>query len=267
MPSDPSRPDALARLLDLMATLRGEAGCPWDRQQTHPSLVPYLVEEAYELIEAIETGSDDALREELGDLLLQVVFHAQIAQERGAFSIQDVAEGIAEKMVSRHPHVFGGGEPLDTPEDVRKAWHERKMKSRDSALEGVPSAQPALHWARQIGVRAAQAGFEWESEGEILAKVEEELGEIRQVLAGRGNGESSLETELGDLLLAVVNLTRWLKIDPDLALRRSTRKFIARFRRMEDALHTQGERAGEQKSAQWRALWAAAKRAGDEETP
>ena len=266
MPSDPPRSTALARLLEVMATLRGEPGCPWDREQTHRSLVPYLVEEAYELIEAIEAGSDEALRDELGDVLLQVVFHARIAEERGGFSFDDVAAAIAGKMVERHPHVFGG-DPLDTPEQVRKQWHERKMKERSSALQGVPSGQPALHWARQIGVRAAQAGFDWESAGQILNKAAEELQEIREALADDGRGKDDLEMELGDLLLVLVNLGRRLKIDPELALRAATRKFIARFQRMEDALHEKGERAGGRRPVQWRALWAEVKQGEDSALP
>ncbi|MCZ6472823.1 MAG: nucleoside triphosphate pyrophosphohydrolase [SAR324 cluster bacterium] len=266
MPADAPSSDALLRLLEVMAALRGEAGCPWDRQQTHRTLTPYLIEEAYELIEAIEEGADGALCEELGDVLLQVVFHARIAEERGAFSFQDVAAGIAEKMVTRHPHVFGG-DPLDTPEQVREQWHEHKMKERSSALQGVPAAQPALHWARQISIRAAQTGFDWEHVGEILDKSEEELREIREVLANGGARRESLEVELGDLLLALVNLARQLKIDPDSALRRATRKFIARFQRMEKALHANGARAGDQQPEQWRRLWEAAKEAGNSETP
>lgn len=270
MPPPQLNSDAVLHLLEVMARLRGADGCPWDREQTHASLVPYLVEEAYELVEAIEQGRDEALCEELGDVLLQVVFHARIAEERGTFSFSEVAAKIADKLVTRHPHVFGGAEALETPEEVRRIWHEAKMKDRTSALEGVPSAQPALHWARQIGARAAQAGFDWESLEQTLAKVEEEMGEIRGALAQRDapGGREALEMELGDMLFALMSLARRLKIDPDMALRRSTRKFIGRFRRMEKALHDSGERAEQQTRPQWFALWKAAKRdPGLEEDP
>ncbi len=264
MAADPSHPDPMARLLQVMADLRGEQGCPWDREQTHRSLVPFLVEEAYELIEAIETGDDAALREELGDVLLQVVFHARIAAERGAFTFADVAAGLADKLVARHPHVFGGP-AAESAEEVKAHWHAAKMKDRGSALEGVPAGQPALHWARQVSGRAARTGFEWSSEEEVLRKAEEELGEVRQALRQRGanGGPEALEEEVGDLLFAMVNLARRLKVDPESALRRSTRKFIARFRRMEAALHERGERAGELEEAQWRALWEEAKGTGE----
>jgi tetrapyrrole methylase family protein/MazG family protein len=264
MASDTPHADPAARLLKIMAELRGEGGCPWDRQQTHRSLIPFLVEETYELIDAIESGEDAPLREELGDVLLQVVFHAQIAAERGAFSFQDVAAAITDKLVNRHPHVFGG-DSLDSAEEVHRNWHEAKMKGRASALEGVPAGQPALLWANQISGRAARTGFEWRSVAEILEKAEEELVEIRRALepAGENGGREALEEELGDLLFAIVNLARWLKLDPEGALRGATRKFIARFRRMEEALHARGEKAGEQGPAQWRALWEEAKAATD----
>ena len=267
--------DAVTHLLEVMAKLRGGQGCPWDREQDHDTLVPFLIEEAYELLEAIEAGGDDGLCEELGDVLLQVVFHARIAEERGAFDFSDVAAKIADKLVSRHSHVFGDDAQLDSPEAVRRKWHSEKMKSRASALEGVPSAQPALHWARQIGVRAAQSGFDWESTEQILAKVEEEIGEVREAIlarAGGGNGdgdrrEAHLEMEIGDLLFAVINLARWLKIDPDMALRRSTRKFIGRFSRMEKALHEHGDSAIEQTADAWFSLWKAAKQGHDGAEP
>lgn len=260
--------DGITQLLEVMAKLRGEQGCPWDREQNHATLVPYLIEEAYELVEAIEAGGDEELREELGDVLLQVVFHARIAAERGAFDFSDVAAGIADKLVRRHSHVFGGDAPLESPEAVRRKWHAEKMKSRNSALDGVPSAQPAMHWARQIGARAAQSGFDWEGTGQILAKLEEESAEVREAIdrrddvdggGGGGGGAGDLEMELGDLLFVAINLARWLKIDPDLALRRSTRKFIGRFRHMEKALHERGESAQAQTAEAWTSLWEAAK--------
>lgn len=261
--------NGISRLLEVMARLRGEDGCPWDREQNHATLVPYLIEEAYELVEAIEAEGDQALCEELGDVLLQVVFHARIAEERGAFTFSDVAARIAEKLVTRHSHVFGGSAKLESPEEVRRKWHQEKMKARNSALEGVPSAQPAMHWARQIGARAAQTGFEWESTEQILDKVQEEAAEVRQAIQFRkvAGGEARLEMELGDLLFVVMNLARWLKIDPDLALRRSTRKFIGRFSRMEKALHDRGESTDAQTAGQWFSLWESAKQGGEGTEP
>ncbi len=263
MTTTPEPQDPLRKLLEVMATLRGVGGCPWDREQTHRSLVPYLIEEAYELIEAIETGSDDELREELGDVLLQVIFHAAIAEEVGKFSFLEVAQSLAEKLISRHPHVFDRSRPhIGTADQVRHTWHQSKMKSRSSALEGVAPGQPALQWAALVSARAASSGFEWESLGDVFEKVTEELEEFRRAAyAGEGEGEGDdAEMELGDLLFATVQLARMQKIDPEAALRRSVRKFTARFRRMEERLRTRGARADSHTLEQWRELWAYAKR-------
>ena len=253
-------PDAspMERLLEVMARLRGEGGCPWDREQDHRSLLPYLIEEAYELIEAVEEGSSAEIREELGDVLLQVVFHSRIAEERGEFSFQEVAAGLAEKLVSRHPHVFGG-EPLETAGEVHRSWQARKRESRRSALEGVPSGQPALQWAAQVGSRAADAGFEWEATAEALAKAREELQEVEQA-AAEGAEPDALEAEWGDFLFAMAQVARRWRIDPELALRRATRKFIARFGRMEEALRERGADPATLDAGAWRSLWAEIKR-------
>lgn len=296
MPSGGATP--VERLLRVMAALRGVEGCPWDRAQTHRSLAPFLIEEAYELIEAIEAGDrgdrdggnakrgnvkqgndsespplppvDAAIREELGDVLLQVVFHARIAEERGAFSFQDVAGALTDKLEARHPHVFGGA-PLPGPEAVQEAWHRNKMKTRDSAMDGVPSALPALQWAHQVSQRAAREGFEWNHRGEIHDKAAEELGEFREAISALADGGSreEAEMELGDLLFSLVQLARWEGIDPETALRRSTRKFISRFRWMEAALRARSGQSGEKPSGrqqaprlepgQWWALWNEAK--------
>ena len=258
-----------------MEMLRGEAGCPWDKKQTHQSLVPYLVEEAYELIEAIEQGDTSAVREELGDVLLQVVFHAQIARENGQFDIHQVAGTLADKLVERHPHVFqrkddsggaapgnGQGQPehLTTAEGVVNAWHRQKQATRESALEGIPSGQPALYWARQVGGRAAKAGFEWDRLDQIQDKIREELAEVEANLSmPRGEArQQALEDELGDLLFATTQLARWLDIDPEAALRGAVRKFAARFQRMEAALHERIQQAGASNYVEWRDLWAEA---------
>jgi tetrapyrrole methylase family protein/MazG family protein len=255
---------ALARLLETMATLRGPQGCPWDRAQTHRTLLPYLVEESYELIEAVESGEEAALREELGDVLLQVVFHAQVAAERGAFRLAEVAAGLADKLRERHPHVFGG-EALGTPEAVSEAWHARKLRTRRSALQGVPLALPALQRATQISARAARSGFDWNQRGAILAKVAEELEELRAALHAPAAAPppEDAEAELGDLLFALVQLARWQAIDPEAALRRATRKFSARFRWMEEALRARGLQPEAQEAEQWWALWEEAKTHSD----
>lgn len=256
----PRETQALLRLLETMATLRGPQGCPWDRAQTHRSLLPYLVEEAYELIEAVESGDDAAVREELGDVLLQVVFHAQVADERGAFAFAEVATALADKLRERHPHVFGGA-ALETPEAVSTAWHAHKQRRRRSALDGVPAALPALQQAAQVSARAARSGFDWNHRGEILAKAAEELEEFRAALQAPQSepAPEDAEAELGDLLFAMVQLARWQHIDPEAALRRATRKFSTRFRWMEDALRARGLQPEAQGPAAWWALWEQAK--------
>jgi MazG family protein len=267
--SDPR--ESLARLLRVMATLRGEAGCPWDRRQTHRTLIPYLIEEAYEVVDAIEGSEPDrndgrALREELGDLLLQVVFHARIAEEEGRFDFHDVADAIADKLIERHPHVFAGA-PIESAEALRRMWHEKKMASRRSALDGVPASLPALQRAAKVSAAAAQAGFEWHRLDQILEKCHEELEEFRREIArlpAQGAPAAgpppteAMETELGDLLFALVQLARWQRIDPESALRRATAKFIARFRWMEARLRERGQAVIPEA---WEALWAEAKTA------
>jgi tetrapyrrole methylase family protein/MazG family protein len=259
---------ALLRLLDVMATLRGPAGCPWDRQQTHRSLLPYLIEEAYEFVDAVERGAAAEVKEELGDVLLQVVFHARMAEEAGHFTFADVAADLAAKLVSRHPHVFGGT-PLDTAQEVRHAWDERKMATRQSRLEGIPNGLPALQWAGKVASRAAKAGFEWNRREDILAKAGEELREFQDSLerAGAGGDRAAAETEFGDLLFALVQVARWSGVDAEAALRRSTRKFIGRFEWMERALRERGIAAASLDGAAWEALWREAKAAESLDTP
>ncbi|HEX7926135.1 MAG TPA: nucleoside triphosphate pyrophosphohydrolase, partial [bacterium] len=178
-PRDPAA--ALLRLLQVMATLRGPEGCPWDREQSHRTLLPYLIEEAYEFLDAVERGDAAATKEELGDVLLQVVFHAQVASEAGGFTFADVAADLAAKMVERHPHVFGG-ERLPDSAAVKHVWEQRKMKTRSGHLEGIPSGLPALQWAGKVASRAAKAGFEWNHRGEIFERAGEELQEFRASL-------------------------------------------------------------------------------------
>ena len=261
---------AIRNLLDVMAILRGDAGCPWDRKQTHRSLIPYLIEETYEVVDAVEEENAESLREELGDLLFQVVFHARIAEERGDFAFADVAADLAEKLRDRHPHVFAETK-VESAGDLNRMWHERKMKNRNSALDDIPRALPALQQAAKVSQAAAHAGFEWNHTGEILAKAAEELEEFRRAVAAEdvtedatGSAEDhrdAQEMELGDLYFALVQLARWRDIDPESALRRSTRKFMARFRWMESALNDAGQPTESQSAEEWCTLWNKAKAA------
>jgi ATP diphosphatase len=220
----------LTETLELMRDLRRR--CEWDAAQTHESLRPYLIEEAYEVDDAIRSGSDRALREELGDLLLQVLFHSVVAEERGAFDFGDVAEGFLDKMKSRHPHLYEGGE--------RQSWEGMKAKKRDSIVDGLPADLPALHRAFRLQDRAAGVGFDWPDANGPAEKVEEELAEVRaEVKAGKhaadfGVPDPKLEEELGDLLFSVVNLCRKLGVHPSLALDKANVKFSERFKRVEE---------------------------------
>lgn len=225
----------LARLRQVVDRLLGPGGCPWDREQTHQSLRPYLIEEAYEVADAIEREDMDALKEELGDLLLQPFMHAQMERLAGGWDIEEVAEAEAEKLVRRHPHVFGEAS-AETPEEVLSNWDRIKRSEKPdggSALGGVPRSMPALMRALEVSKRAARVGFEWPGRDAVIAKVEEELTEVREALAG---GEPArVEEELGDLLFAAVNLARWSAVEPELALGRMIDRFYKRFEHMEAA--------------------------------
>jgi MazG family protein len=213
-----------------MARLRAPDGCPWDREQDHQSLTPYLVEETYEVVEAIESGSPQDLCEELGDLLLQVVFHAQLAAEAGQFDLQDVIEGISDKMERRHPHVFGD-ERADDAQAVRARWEALKRAEGKSTFGGVPRALPALLRATRVGEKAARLGFDWKQAGPVLAKVREELDELEAELVrddGDGADVRACE-ELGDVLFSVCNLARHLGLEAEGSLRAATRRFESRF--------------------------------------
>jgi MazG family protein len=239
----------LERLLGIMARLRDpERGCPWDLEQSFATIAPYTIEEAYEVAEAAEHGDPAALKEELGDLLLQVVFHARMAEESRSFAFNDVARAIGDKMVRRHPHVFGSADIPDAAAQTL-AWEDQKAGERrtkaaaegrpESALDGVGVAMPALTRALKLQRRAARVGFDWTEAAQILDKIEEEIGELRAELAA-GAARERVEDELGDLLFAVVNLARRLDQDPETALRAASRKFERRFRRVEQLLAEQG---------------------------
>jgi MazG family protein len=244
---------SMGRLLAIMARLRDpERGCPWDREQDFARIAPYTIEEAYEVAEAIQHGDMAALKDELGDLLFQVVFHSRMAEEKGEFRFDDVADAIAEKMLRRHPHVFGEAEIASAAAQT-VAWEEHKAKERreraaragrrESVLDGVGVALPALTRAVKIQNRAARVGFDWSEPAPILDKIEEEVGELRAELGSADRDR--LEDELGDLLFAVANLGRRLDIDPESALRRATHKFDRRFRRIEETLERDGTSAAE----------------------
>lgn len=253
---------AIERLLEIMARLRDPArGCPWDREQDFRSIAPHTIEEAYEVADAIEREDLAALRDELGDLLFQVTFHARLASERGAFGFDGVVDAICEKLVRRHPHVFGDATIADAHEQTR-AWERMKRKERaargeQGALADVPVGLPALTRARKLGSRAADAGFDWPDASGPRAKVVEELAELDR--AATEGDVAARESELGDLLFSVVNLARHLRVDPETALRRANDRFARRFRHVELALSRLGQPVAEASPELLDRLWAAAK--------
>ncbi len=260
----------------VQARLRAPGGCPWDREQDHLTLRTYLIEETYEVLDAIESGNPQELVEELGDLLLQVLFHADLAREAGSFDIADVITGIHNKMVRRHPHVFGDVK-ADTAGEVLKNWAQLKAKEKQaasplgkssqnipaSALDGVPRHLPALLEAYQVTRRAAQVGFDWEHVEGIFEKLEEETCELRSALAG--SDRHGVEEEVGDLLLSLVNLARFLKIDPEVALKRSNLKFKKRFLEMERTALGSDAQLSDLSKEELEKLWGAAKVKGLEQ--
>ena len=246
-----------------MARLRGEGGCPWDREQTHVSLKPYIIEEAYEVLETIDEGDMEGLKEELGDLLLQVVFHARLAEESGAFNVADVLETISGKLVRRHPHVFGES-TADTTQKVLRQWDEiKKSEKPDNAgkplLEkAAPAGLPALMRAMKVQEKASSAGFDWEGWRGAFDKVEEELKELRHAFE---NGEKDkVEMELGDFLFSLVNTSRHLNVDAEEALRKTTAKFIRRFTHIEKRLSDTGKSLADATLAEMDKLWDEAKK-------
>ena len=272
---EPSRD--VGALIDLMAALRDpDRGCPWDVRQTFASIAPYTIEEAYEVADAIEKGCLDELRDELGDLLLQVVFHARMAEEAGAFAFGDVVEAITRKLIRRHPHVFGDARDL-SPGEVKALWDKIKQAEkaeraarepeagrRTSVLADVPRALPALTRADKLTSKAAKVGFDWNDPEAVIAKIEEELSEVREAM--RGGSPNAVEDEIGDLLFAVTNLARHLAVDPEAALRRTNAKFERRFAAIEGALAAEGRSPAQSDLAEMERLWVAAK-ADERSTP
>jgi len=250
-------------LLSIMARLRAADGCPWDRQQTFASIAPYTIEEAYEVADAIERGDMGDLKDELGDLLFQVVFHAQIAREAGRFDFEAVAAAICDKLTRRHPHVFGDHGPLSIAEQGA-AWEDIKAAERDgadpSALHGVPHALPALMRADKLSKRAARVGFDFEHAGQCADKVDEELAEVRAASHESPAASPEIFEEIGDLLFAAANLARKLDVDAEAALRAANAKFERRFRAMEVLAAERGWEFAELNLAAQESLWQAVKR-------
>jgi MazG family protein len=255
-----------------MHDLRAPGGCPWDRRQTHESLRPYLIEETYEAADAIDRGDLDALTAELGDVLLQVVFHAELGREAGRFTIEDVIEAIATKLITRHPHVFTpdgrrlprGRTHVKTPGAVAEQWERIKRREQHTAgtptglLTGVPRALPALLRAHKISSRAASVGFEWDRPADVMDKVEEEVRELREALT---ESEGRAREELGDLLFSLANLARKLRLEPEAALSRANDKFTARFQAMEHWLARRGRDVHAASLEEMEAAWTAIKKA------
>ena len=230
--------DTFSDLIKLMSTLRSKEGCPWDREQTHRSLLPYLIEEAYEVLDTIELGDDERLKEELGDLLLQIVFHAQIAEERKKFDLYEVIEHLNAKLKARHPHVFGK-KKASSSEEVLRNWEHIKLstakRGNKSILSGIPRHLPALLKAYRVQEKVARVDFDWKNAEEVFSKIEEEIGELK-IACQKKKKPQEIEEEMGDILFSWVNLCRHLKINPEFALRITIDKFVKRFNYIEKEL-------------------------------
>jgi tetrapyrrole methylase family protein / MazG family protein len=263
------------KLMAVQARLRAPDGCPWDREQTHASLRTYLIEEAYEVLEALESGDDGKFAEEMGDLLLQIVFHSQIAKEEGRFTVSDVIREVHDKMVRRHPHVFGEKRAKDSAE-VLKNWEQIKKEERIAAgkknadgeekegkpaslLDGVSKALPAALEGLHLTRRAARIGFDWDNVAGVFDKLSEESGELREAVGAKDAKRT--EEEMGDLLFAAVNVARFLHVDPEIALKKANAKFSSRFRRMEDLAAKSGKVLADVTRGQMEEFWETAKRA------
>lgn len=251
----------IERLVNIVSYLRSPDGCPWDREQTHESIRKHIVEEAYEVIEAIENKDTDMIRDELGDLLLQVVLHAQIASEEGTFDFEDVSESISDKLVRRHPHVFEKKDDSITDgAEVKNLWEKLKNKEKaehESYLDGIPRALPSLMRAEKVQRKAASVGFDWENIQGVLDKIDEEMKELQTAIAF--NNKESVTEELGDLLFTLINFSRWNKIDPEEAMTKATEKFIHRFRKVESQIKSQNKKFEDFNIEQLEEFWQKAK--------
>jgi MazG family protein len=247
--------ERFARLCEIVARLRAPGGCPWDREQTNESLLPATIEEAYEVAEAARTKNDAHFREELGDLLLLVVMHSEIAREAGRFNIEDVTEEISEKLIRRHPHVFGESDARDSGA-VLKQWEAIKREEKkgdEHYLASLPKALPALQRAQKAQSKVARVNFDWNELRDVIAKVEEELGELKEAIESRD--QESVADETGDLLFAVVNLARKSKLDAESALQAATDKFVRRFNLLEDELKSRGKKLGDVDLSELDGIW------------
>jgi tetrapyrrole methylase family protein/MazG family protein len=249
-------------LVEIIAKLRSEDGCPWDRQQTHDTLKPGLIEETYEAVDAIDERNNEKIEEELGDLLMQVLLNAQIAEDDGKFDIRGVMRKISDKLKRRHPHVFGDIRVRDTQEvlknwEIIKSRERANMRTRKSLMDGIPSHLPELMKARKVQAKASRVGFDWEKAEDVLEKVEEEIEELKTSISTSEPGR--IEEEIGDILFSVVNLSRFLDVEPEEALRKTTAKFIRRFKRMEAQIAAQGKEITDYDLPGLDELWEAAK--------
>jgi MazG family protein len=255
-----SQVSSFKQLCDIVAKLRAPDGCPWDRAQTNETLLPGLIEEAYEVAGAVRAHDDQNLREELGDLILLAVMHSQIAEENSRFNIADVLENVTAKLIRRHPHVFGSSEVRDT-DGVVKQWEAIKREENNDTgghyLADLPAALPALMRAQKAQKKAARVNFDWTEISDVVAKVDEELAEAKEAIASRD--PSAIADEIGDLLFAVVNLARRSKLDAETALQTATDKFVSRFNRVEDELHGRGQKLGEAGLEELDQIWNAVK--------
>ena len=247
--------DKFQKLVEIMEKLRSDVGCPWDKVQTHETLKKYILEETYELIEAIEKKDYEGIQEELGDLLLQIVFHSKIAKDEGKFDINDVIETISNKMIHRHPHVFGKAF-FETPEEVLSQWDDRKKeegKLKESILDGIPLALSALVRAYKIQLRVAKIGFDWEDVEGAFSKLAEEINELKEAVTSKQ--KDKIEEEVGDVLFSIVNIARLLKIDPETALRKTNRKFEERFRKLEKLADEEKKNLKEMSLSEMEIFW------------
>lgn len=252
----------IEKLISLMERLRAPSGCPWDKEQTLESLVPFIIEEAYEVISAIDSGESQNLKEELGDLLFQVVFATQITKEADKFDLADVVDNTHVKMVRRHPHVFGD-KKAETSEEVLKHWaeikkEEKKHEKKEGYLGGVPEVLPALLRAHKITQKAAKVGFDWKSVDEVINKLDEELGEFKEAV--KKKDAANMEEELGDILFTIVNVSRFLEVNPEDALRKTIGKFINRFHFIEKSLEEDGKDLSSTSVDEMERLWEESKR-------
>ncbi len=255
------RPE-IERLTGLMERLRGSDGCPWDKEQTLESLVPFMIEEAYEVIAAIDSGSPAEIKDELGDLLFQIVFIAEICKEEGRFDLSDVIDGTVAKMIRRHPHVFGETK-ADTSAEVLRNWAEIKKEEKGDALKadgylsGIPEVLPALMRAHKVSQKAAKAGFDWQDISEVIAKLDEETAEFKEAV--KEKDAAGMEEELGDMLFTIVNVSRFLSVNPEDALRKTIGKFINRFHHIEKRVQELGGDLSDTSTSEMERLWQEAK--------